>query len=215
MPLSKGPELAFLLQPLSFLSYSLEEVDGTVGAVGSLLFPQPTPFGRVGLVWEGTSGGPKVKRVLLPLDAGGRERDERAFFGLRRGSCPEIAELGRRIEGCLRGEAIPFDLGILALADSSDFQRAVLLAEAGIPRGWVSTYGRVARSAGFPGAGRAVGRALAENPFPIVIPCHRAVRADGDLGGFQGGRAMKRALLLLEEVAFTKTGKVAMERVQY
>jgi methylated-DNA-[protein]-cysteine S-methyltransferase len=58
-----------------------------------------------------------------------------------------------------------------------------------------------------PGAARAVGHALALNPFPLIIPCHRAVRSDGGLGGFQGGLAMKRKLLELEGIAFSPSGK--------
>jgi methylated-DNA-[protein]-cysteine S-methyltransferase len=104
---------------------------------------------------------------------------------------------------------------LIALEDCSVFQRRVLLAEYAIPRGWVSTYGRIAAALGRPGGARAVGRALATNPFPLVIPCHRAVRAGGDLGGYQGGVAMKRALLTFEGVEFTEGGKVRLERVHY
>jgi len=68
---------------------------------------------------------------------------------------------------------------------------------------------------GVAGGGRAVGRALAENPFPILIPCHRAVRADGAIGGYQGGSAMKRALLEMEGVEFTAAGKAALMKVFY
>jgi methylated-DNA-[protein]-cysteine S-methyltransferase len=111
----------------------------------------------------------------------------------------------------LRGAAVSFDLDRVALETCGDFQRRVLLAEHRIPRGRVSTYGRIALRLGVPGAARAVGRALARNPFPIIIPCHRAVRADGTLGGYQGGRAMKRALLELEGVAFGETGRVRLQ----
>jgi methylated-DNA-[protein]-cysteine S-methyltransferase len=73
----------------------------------------------------------------------------------------------------------------------------------------------MAEHLGVPGGARAVGRALARNPFPVVIPCHRAVRTDGDLGGYQGGVPMKRALLEMEGVAFTEAGRVRMDRVHY
>jgi methylated-DNA-[protein]-cysteine S-methyltransferase len=85
----------------------------------------------------------------------------------------------------------------------------VLLAEYRIPRGRVSTYGAVAKHIGVPRGARAVGNALARNPFPIVIPCHRAIRADGSLGGYRGGLVMKRALLELEGVRVTAEGQVA------
>ena len=88
------------------------------------------------------------------------------------------------------------------------FQQAVLRATARIPRGQVRTYGQLAAQLGKPGAARAVGNALAANPFPLVIPCHRVVRAGGRLGGFGGGSALKRALLAREGVAIGETGRV-------
>ena len=95
------------------------------------------------------------------------------------------------------------------------FQRRVLLAEFGIPRGYVSTYGRIARFIRVPDGARAVGNALAGNPFPIVIPCHRALRSDGSIGGFQGGREMKERLLRMEGVRIGEDGRVVMEHVWY
>ena len=62
---------------------------------------------------------------------------------------------------------------------------------------------------------RAVGTALAHNPFPIIVPCHRAIRTDGTLGGFQGGIAMKRALLEMEGVLFDGADRVMAGRLFY
>ena len=115
----------------------------------------------------------------------------------------------------LEGEAVHFDLAILALEWCSDFQTRVLMAEHKIPRGCVSTYGTIARHLGVPRGARAVGGALARNPFPIIIPCHRAIRSDGRLGGFQGGPDMKRALLEFEGMEFSATGKVLTKRFCY
>ena len=61
---------------------------------------------------------------------------------------------------------------------------------------------------GCPGAARAVGTALANNPFPIIIPCHRVVRADGSLGGFGGGLAMKKELLTKEGISLDRNRRV-------
>jgi len=115
----------------------------------------------------------------------------------------------------LAGEAVDFELELIALERCSEFQARVLVAEHKIPRGWVSTYGRIARRLGIPGGARAVGRALARNPFPIIIPCHRAIRSNGELGGYQGGLEMKRALLEFEGVELTRRGRVVMRRVYY
>jgi methylated-DNA-[protein]-cysteine S-methyltransferase len=71
------------------------------------------------------------------------------------------------------------------------------------------TYGRLADLLGHSGAARTVGTALARNPFPLVIPCHRVVRSDGELGDFGGGTGMKQALLEMEGVEFAADGKVS------
>jgi methylated-DNA-[protein]-cysteine S-methyltransferase len=78
------------------------------------------------------------------------------------------------------------------------FSLRVLRATAAIPYGRVATYREVAARAGNPRATRAAGAALARNPVPIVVPCHRVLRTGGDLGGYGGGVAMKRTLLRLE-----------------
>ena len=78
------------------------------------------------------------------------------------------------------------------------FARGVLEATARVPWGAVTTYGEVASEAGSPRAARAAGNALAGNPIPIVVPCHRVVHADGGLGGYSGGLERKRFLLGLE-----------------
>ncbi len=108
-----------------------------------------------------------------------------------------------------------FDPEVIALDRCSEFQKRVLLADHGIPRGWVSTYGRVAQSLGCRAGGRAVGGALSHNPFPIIIPCHRVVRANLELGGFRGGLGMKRALLELEGLKFSETGRVVTSRIYH
>ncbi len=130
-------------------------------------------------------------------------------------SCPEITALGEGIGRFLEGEDLVFPVDMLAMETRRPFQRRVLLAEHQIPRGWVSTYGRIARSLGAPLAARAVGNALARNPFPILIPCHRAIQSGGGMGGFQGGVRMKRALLALEGIEFSPTGQVVTDRVYY
>ena len=69
---------------------------------------------------------------------------------------------------------------------------------AAIPAGRVRTYGDIARQLNRPGAARAVGRAMATNPFPVAIPCHRVVGTDGSLTGFAGGTELKAEMLRME-----------------
>ena len=177
---------------------------------------QRSAFGALGIVWQGTVEGPRLLRVFLPVPQTPVEAlAQAAFVGAQPRSNPSIAELGERMQAFLEGETVDFELGMVALERCSSFQQRVILAEHKIPRGWVSTYGRIASSLGIPGGARAVGRALAENPFPIIIPCHRAIRAGGQLGGYQGGRKLKRALLELEGIEFSLTEKALMRRVYY
>ncbi len=81
-----------------------------------------------------------------------------------------------------------------------EFYRKVWNECAKIPRGETRTYGWIAKEIGHPGSARAVGQALAKNPFAPEVPCHRVVRADGGMGGYSapGGVQKKRKMLLTE-----------------
>lgn len=175
-----------------------------------------TTFGELVIMWREIADEVRVTRIGLPGEANeppftlvGDKTDPDAS-----GSTP-IKKLATRIQQFLEGEAVTFDIGLLGWEICSPFQKKVLIAEYGIPRGRVSTYGRIARHIGYGRAPRAVGRALATNPFPIVIPCHRAVQADGRLGGFRGGIPMKRALLRLEGITVTEEDRVIVDGYYY
>jgi len=179
----------------------------------------PSNFGDVRIAWQITHARSRVFRILLPNEHALTPDVAPAVFVNDGSGLPSaIAELGEGVRRFLAGEAVEFEsrhLDLLMLETCSAFQRSVLLAEYGIPRGWVSTYGRIANYLGDPQAARAVGGALARNPFPIVIPCHRAVRSDGQLGGFRGGLEMKRALLDMEGVRVSSQDKVLTDRYYY
>jgi methylated-DNA-[protein]-cysteine S-methyltransferase len=123
--------------------------------------------------------------------------------------------IAERIIGFLSGEDIRFSLEIARLDLCPEFQQRVLRAEHSIPRGSISTYKRIARHLQSPNGARAVGNALANNPFPIIVPCHRAVRQDLSLGGYQGGLDMKRTLLEMEGVEFDEAGRVVRTNFYY
>ena len=78
------------------------------------------------------------------------------------------------------------------------FQLAVWQKLREVPAGATVTYGELARRAGYPLAARAVGSVMAQNAVPLIVPCHRVVRADGTIGQFGFGAELKRALLLRE-----------------
>jgi methylated-DNA-[protein]-cysteine S-methyltransferase len=113
------------------------------------------------------------------------------------------AHVSQALEGIvalLRGEdrdlsAITLDMDRVPLFN----QRVYEIART-IPPGGTLTYGEIAKQLGMPEAARAVGQALGENPFPIIVPCHRVLAAGGKLGGFSanGGVETKRRLLEIE-----------------
>jgi methylated-DNA-[protein]-cysteine S-methyltransferase len=88
------------------------------------------------------------------------------------------------------------------------FAKRVLTACRDITFGQIVTYGRLAELAGKPGAARAVGNALAKNPLPLIIPCHRVICANGKIGGLSaaGGRNLKEKLLKHEYQALINAG---------
>jgi len=167
-----------------------------------------SPFGRVGLAWAERNGVFKVLRVFLPTKDPLADHIRQDFPGSKRQSSETSELILEGIRRMLRGRVFEYDLSVLNLEACSAFQRRVLLEEWRIPRGRASTYGKVAERVGQPKGARAVGSALAANPFPLLIPCHRAVRSNGELGGFQGGLKMKKALLELEGVRFDPAGHV-------
>ncbi|MFX0078537.1 MAG: methylated-DNA--[protein]-cysteine S-methyltransferase [Candidatus Hermodarchaeota archaeon] len=175
-----------------------------------------TSFDEISIVWCEADTQILVQQMFLTspkLPAA--EKMLRKFPRAIPGSSSEISALGKLLQDFLKGNSVDFDFELLDWTRCSKIQKRVLLAEAAIPRGWVSTYGRIASHLGIRHCARVVGGALARNPFPIIIPCHRAINADGNLGGYQGGIKMKRRLLAQEGVQFTQTGKVSMHKVYY
>ncbi|MDP8235924.1 MAG: MGMT family protein [Candidatus Erginobacter occultus] len=161
---------------------------------------EDTPIGPVGIVWAEFRGGPRVVRVKI----GDWETDLEPEIVSR----PEIERVARGLREILEGKPAAVPLETAALEICPPFRQAVLRSAYRIPRGTVTSYGGLARSLGRAGAARAVGNALAANPFPLIVPCHRVVRSDGTIGGFTGGEGIKRRLLELEGVRFSDNGRM-------
>ncbi|GAC1476497.1 MAG: hypothetical protein PVSMB3_19760 [Candidatus Dormibacteraceae bacterium] len=124
----------------------------------------------------------------------------------------EPPDLAAKIQDELSGKRrMRFDLRGL-----TPFEQAVLRKTYQIPRGEVRPYGWVAREIGHPAAVRAVGTALANNPIPYFIPCHRVVRTDGQIGNYGGGGPdAKRAILTMEGVRVNRLQELARAGVRY
>lgn len=102
-------------------------------------------------------------------------------------------ELDEYFAGARRDFDVPLDWSL-----ARAFRREVLEELVKVPYGETTTYAELAADAGRPRAVRAAGTALATNPIPIIVPCHRVLRSDGSVGGYRGGADVKRKLLALE-----------------
>ena len=162
---------------------------------------QDAPFGPISI----TLGPNGITRVEFPplnalngdlLVADGEKRDPTNKRSRR------VGPIGRQFDEYFAGRRTAFDLPVDLPDTLSAFQRTVLTTLADdVAYGETVSYGELAEMAGRPGAARAVGTAMARNPLPFLIPCHRVVAANG-IGGYGGGVGggveLKRALLRLE-----------------
>ncbi len=110
---------------------------------------------------------------------------------------PQITKARTQLDQYFDGKRKKFRLKI-DWQLTNGFRREVLAATSAIPYGETSSYTEVAVEAGSPKAVRAAGSALATNPLPIVVPCHRVLKSDGQVGSYLGGSSMKRELLEME-----------------
>lgn len=150
-----------------------------------------TAIGECGLAW-----GPRgITAVRLP----GPMR----FDGDPAEPPPAVAEAIRRVQALLDGAKD--DLRDVELDPDGvpEFNQRVYAVTRAIPPGEVLTYGEVARRVNQPGSAQAVGRALGRNPYPIIVPCHRVMGADGRMVGFSapGGTTTKLRMLAIEGAA--------------
>ncbi len=154
-------------------------------------FIASTERGWVGIL--GSYSG--LRQTTLPQPSA-EDAERRLGDGLKEANLSKkaFAELVERLKSYLAGKRVDFH-DELDLSTATPFQRRVWQLVRLIPYGETRSYGWLAEQLGKTGAGRAVGQALAKNPLPIVIPCHRVVAKDGRLGGYSGGIEMKRYLL--------------------
>lgn len=167
-------------------------------ATGGLAFFD-TALGLCGVAW-GASG---LRGLLLPEEGGAsatRARLARQFPALAEVAEPPapVCEAMIRVAALLSGT--PDDLAdiVLDMTGVSPFHQRVYAATRAIRPGQTSTYGEVAVQLGEPGAARAVGQALGQNPFAPVVPCHRVLAAGARSGGFSAGGGVATKLRMLQ-----------------
>lgn len=157
----------------------------------SYTWTQDTPWGLLGI--SATSDG--VHSVRLHAKGGRRPLDTAAP--------PAVRKIADRFARFFAGDVRSIDdVDVDLSAVDNDFQRKVLATlRKRVGAGKTISYGALAEAVGHPGAARAVGTAMARNPVPIIVPCHRVLASGGKLGGYGGGLEMKRGLLELESSA--------------
>ncbi|KAF0214837.1 MAG: methylated-DNA-protein-cysteine [Geobacteraceae bacterium] len=150
--------------------------------------------------------------VFLPF-AGSTRKEVLARIGelypLAMGETPLTKEAAARLARYFAGERVEFDFPIDRRRFTL-FQCSVYDVVARIPYGAVKSYGEIAREVMRPQAARGIGRAMAGNPLPVIIPCHRVVGAAGTMTGYSGpgGVVSKQWLLRLEGIGLTERGRV-------
>ena len=159
-----------------------------MGSDGTQWWTQTTPIGALTVFARNGI----VCRVLLPGSSPDGPPDAVA------GRDDAVA---RQLDEYFRGARVRLEVEVDLDDVSGAFRRRVLeTLHERVAYGETVSYGELAEMAGSPAAFRAVGTAMATNPVPIFVPCHRVLAAGGRIGGYGGGLAMKRALLVLEGV---------------
>ncbi len=156
-----------------------------------------TAVGRCGIAW-GADGA--VTAVRLPDESDEATARYLARDGAGESAPPQaITRVIAAITDLVSGANLDDDLAWVALdlRGLTEFRVSVYGAARRIPPGSTRTYGEIATEIGLPGSARAVGRALGENPFPPVVPCHRVTAAHGRTGGFSAGGGVTTKMRLL------------------
>ncbi|MCD4707622.1 MAG: MGMT family protein [Candidatus Sabulitectum sp.] len=140
-----------------------------------------------------------IHRVFLPSpDLSAELRMKKNYHCLEERNSSFTRDTAAKLTRLAGGFQCDVSREFLDFGSFSKFKKIVLDTLDNISRGQTISYGELAREAGFPRTARAVGNALSSNPFPLIIPCHRVIRADGVVGSYQGGTAMKGYLLKAE-----------------
>ena len=165
---------------------------------GFALFETAIGYGGISWTERGVSGVQMPEPDAASIRRRVQRRSPHAHESL---PPPDIQQAINDMTALLRGESPDLSFVQLDMDRVAPFERQVYELARTIPPGETLTYGQIATRLGDPLLARDVGQALARNPFPIVVPCHRVVAAGGKLGGFsaRGGVATKQRLLAIEQ----------------
>ncbi len=158
----------------------------------------PTTLGHAGILFQ--TDPFLVKGIFLPQSQKRTLLERMKKSGpAKPGHTQAVLNMCEEIGTYFEGSPVKTPWELLDLSELTPLQCTVLKAVGSVGYGEVRSYGQIAAQVGRPQACRFVGTTLSRNPFPIFIPCHRIVRADGSPGGFSGGTDLKRRMLLLEK----------------
>ena len=197
-PLSKRPAMGELPVPSSS---TLLTTGGVEGRSANYYSFYSTSYGTGAIIFSGQG----IRALVLPcskkemerrVKANGYRKYHKMGYNIEGFS---VSDLKKALSEYFAFKEVKFNFP-LNLDGFSKFERDVCRAVSGIPCGEVKSYQEVAKEVGRPNASRAVGNVLAKNPIPVIIPCHRVTRKDGNIGGFSAGIDWKKKLLQLEKV---------------
>lgn len=196
-----APHFRHINEALTYISNSTRSLNRTVCSTKHPPYQGKSGGSSFTIIWHTRNGRAIIREIIFASNLKRiDDRISKRYPATVKSNNPRIAQIVKKICACLNGEPAEFSLEDLELERCTAFQRRVLKATFKIKRSEVTTYSDIARAIGSPKATRAVGTALARNPFPIIVPCHRVIGADGKIGGYQCGSEMKRKLLHIEEL---------------
>jgi len=143
----------------------------------------PSPLGNIYIIFNSRG----IKRVCLS-----KEKFEKGKYKHKKNE-----EARKQLQEYFHGKRRKFSLPLCL--EGTPFQKKVWNALQKIPYGETCFYQQIAEEIGKPKASRAVGNAIGANPLPIIIPCHRVIKKNGELGGYSGGEGIKEKLLKHEK----------------
>ena len=185
-----------------------------MGSLRYILFE--TLIGEIAVVWR--SSDEILKQVILPdIETGRYNYAKNNYSGLLYESDQSdyIQDVIEAIKDIILGADVKFSLDQMDFTELTDFQRLVLEKQFEIPHAKVTTYKDLAKLIGHDKSARPVANALAANPFPLIIPCHRTLRSDWKIGGYCGTNDGRFKKLILENEGVEFQNNVAKRKYHY